>query len=148
MAGESSGSAHKDRTSRHRIVSRQWLRDPDGSTLPRPPPVGTRAPNGLIWGHSLEDFMWIQRIPNVNVLTIWTRSMIKEFAENYDEGEFAAPEPRPRVRRPWPVLRIAQDARNRTVPPVGAYDEGSDHEDDDGEPRAVRSWRVRARSRL
>ena len=86
--------------------------------------------------------MWIQRVPNVNVLTVWTRSMIKEFAENYDEGEFDAPEPLPRVRRPWPVLRIAQDARNRTIPPVGAYDEGSDHEDD--EPRYVRSWRVRA----
>ncbi|EPT03271.1 hypothetical protein FOMPIDRAFT_1116483 [Fomitopsis schrenkii] len=145
MAGDSSAPAHPDRfhySNRRRIVSRQWLRDPSGGLLPRPPPVGTRAPNGLIWGHSLEDFMWIQRVPNVNVLTIWSRSMIKEFAENYDEGEFDTPEPLPRSRRPWPVLRIAQDARNRTIPPVGVYDDGSDHEDD--EPRSVRQWRVRA----
>ena len=144
MAGDSSKATHQGShySNRRRVVSRQWLRDPSGSILPRPPPVGTRAPNGLIWGHSLEDFMWIQRVPNVNVLTIWTRSMIKEFAENYDESEFDAPEPLPRVRHPWPVLRIAQDARNRTIPPIGAYDEGSDHEDD--EPRTVRSWCVRA----
>lgn len=127
---------------RLRMVTRQWLRDPSGGLLPRPPPVGTRAPNGLIWGHSLEDFMWIQRIPNVNVLTIWSRSMIKEFSENYDESEFDKPEPPPRTRRPWPVLRIAHDARNKTIPPVGAYDEGSDHEDD--APGSVRQWRVRA----
>ncbi|KZT64225.1 hypothetical protein DAEQUDRAFT_732892 [Daedalea quercina L-15889] len=137
MSSDSSGPLR-----RRRIVSRQWLRDPGGELLPRPPPVGTRPPNGLVWGHSCEDFMWIQRVPNVNVLTVWSRSMIKEFGENYDESEFDAPEPRPRVRRPWPVLRIARDALNTSVPPLGAYDDGSDHEDDD--QSAVRRWRVRA----
>ncbi|KAH9931571.1 uncharacterized protein B0H18DRAFT_952725 [Fomitopsis serialis] len=141
----SSGKKSEDRfhySNRRRIVSRQWLRDPTGEILPRPPPVGTRTPSGLIWGHSCEDFMWLQRVPNVDVLTIWSRSMIKEFAENYDESEFDAPEPRPRLRRPWPVLRLANDALNRTVPPIGAYDDGSDHEDD--EASDVRCWRVRA----
>lgn len=51
-----------------------------------------------------------------------------------------------RVRRPWPVLRLAKDALNMTVPPLGAYDEGSDHEDDRPELlsfAAPRRWRVR-----
>jgi len=57
---------------RERVVTAQWIRNlnPDGVILPRPPPMGMRTANGLIWGHSLSDFMWIQRIPNINVLTI------------------------------------------------------------------------------
>ncbi|KAH9834784.1 uncharacterized protein C8Q71DRAFT_849124 [Rhodofomes roseus] len=142
-----SGDSDKERedrfhySNRRRKVTRQWLREPDGEPLPRPPPVGTRAPNGLIWGHTCEDLMWIQRIPKVDVLTVWSRSMIKEFGENYDEAEFDAPEPRPRVRRPWPVLRLPDTVFDKNVPPVGAYDEGSDHEDDSGSD--VRWWRVR-----
>ncbi|KZT05014.1 uncharacterized protein LAESUDRAFT_727593 [Laetiporus sulphureus 93-53] len=114
---------------RARLVTRQWLRDPSGPPLPRPPPMGTRTPNGLIWGHTLTDLMWIQRVPGVNVLTVWSRSMIKEFGENYVEAEFAKPEPWPRLRRPWPVLKLPVAKKNTVFPPLGALDEGSDHED-------------------
>ncbi|KAH9933090.1 hypothetical protein B0H21DRAFT_711749 [Amylocystis lapponica] len=89
---------------RTRVVEHQWLRDPDGPILPRPPPLGIRTPSGIIWGHSLDDFMWIQRVPGVDVMTIWSRSMVKELGERYDEAQFEHPEPLPRRRRPWPDL--------------------------------------------
>ncbi|KAI0922746.1 hypothetical protein AcV5_009639 [Taiwanofungus camphoratus] len=114
---------------RKRAVIHEWLRDPKGSPLPRPPPTGVRTPNGIIWAHSLANFMWIQRIPDVNVMTVWSRSMIKEFGENYDESEFAAPEPPPRRRKPWPVLKLPRRSRESVYPPLGVLDEGSDHED-------------------
>ncbi|KAJ7641270.1 hypothetical protein FB45DRAFT_738095 [Roridomyces roridus] len=66
---------------RKRVVYQEWLCDPDGAILPKPPPKGQRTENGIIWGHSLEDFFWIQRIPKINVLTIWTRSMIQTITE-------------------------------------------------------------------
>ncbi|KAL6304650.1 hypothetical protein BKA93DRAFT_749586 [Sparassis latifolia] len=115
---------------RTRIVTHQWARAPNGPLLTKPPPKGMRTPNGLIWAHSIDDFMWIERIPNVGLMTIWSRSMIKEYNENYLEEEFEAPEPRPRLRKPWPVLKLRKGARMWLDPPLSAMDEGSDHEDD------------------
>ncbi|KAH9944873.1 hypothetical protein B0H21DRAFT_435183 [Amylocystis lapponica] len=120
---------------RTRVVEHQWLRDPDGPILPRPPPLGIRTPSGIIWGHSLDDFMWIQRVPGVDVMTIWSRSMIKELGERYDEAQFEHPEPLPRRRRPWPVLRLQKGDRTWVDEPLGAMDEGCDLEHDDSNLR-------------
>lgn len=93
---------------RTRYVTRQWLRDPKGPLLTKPPLQGVRTPNDLIWGHDLNDFFWIQRFPGIDALTIWSRSMIKELGENYDECEFDQPDSLqvPRQRYPWPVLQL------------------------------------------
>ncbi|KDQ52257.1 hypothetical protein JAAARDRAFT_198431 [Jaapia argillacea MUCL 33604] len=113
-------------TERRRKIFLQWPRDPKGPVLPRPPPVGVRPPNGIIWGHSLSDIFWIKRIPEVNCMTAWSRSMIKAFGENYTEDEFDEPEHLPRRRRPWPVLKLPKGVK--VYPPLGAIDEGSDHD--------------------
>lgn len=96
---------------RTRYVHQRWNRDEDGPLLTKPGPQGVRTPNGLIWGHDLNDFFWIQRIPKISLLTIWSRSMIKEYGENYDEHMFAYPDSRqvPRVRHAWPVLKLPRN---------------------------------------
>lgn len=119
---------------RTRYVSQQWLRDPSGPLLKKPAPKGVRAPNGMIWGHGLKDFFWIQRIPNVDILTIWSRTMIKELGENYDEKEFEQADAlqHPRQRHPWPVLRLPKDIAEvhaglaRGASQYGVIDQGCD----------------------
>ena len=93
---------------RKRYVRRQWVRDPKGAVITPPSPKGVRTPNDLIWGHDLNDFFWIQRIPGIDVIMIWSRSMIKELGENYHECEFEQPDSLqvPRLRHPWPVLKL------------------------------------------
>lgn len=95
---------------RRRYVGQQWVRDVNGPVLPKPPPLGVRTPNGLIWGHDLTDFMWIQQLHDVDVFTVWSRSMIKEFGENYDATEWEEEDKKqvPRRRSPWPVLKLPQ----------------------------------------
>ncbi|KAJ7676338.1 hypothetical protein B0H17DRAFT_1139913 [Mycena rosella] len=90
---------------RQRFVYKEWVRDPKGKLLDKPPPQGARAPNGVIWGHTLDDFYWIPRIPGVNVLTIWSRSMIQAFGENYLKEKHDE-ELAPRRLRPYPVLTL------------------------------------------
>ncbi|EKM57233.1 uncharacterized protein PHACADRAFT_254886 [Phanerochaete carnosa HHB-10118-sp] len=111
---------------RTRFVYQQWVRDPKGSLLTKPPPSGVRPPNDLIWGHTLDDFFWIQRIPNIDVLTIWSRSMIKEHGENYDESEFLEPDALqvPRLRHPWPVLKVPNDGIRVPKNSYGVIDQG------------------------
>ena len=87
------------------LIQNQWTRDPNGPPLPQPPPSGKRPPNGIVWGHTMNDFYWIQRRPGINVVTIWSRSMIQEFGENYVGAEHEY-EPSPRVLRPWPILQL------------------------------------------
>lgn len=111
---------------RTRYVYQRWLRKSDGPLLTKPPPLGVRASNELIWGHNLEDFCWIERIPGADVLTIWSRSMIKEYGENYDEGEFQEPDDAqvPRMRHPWPVLKIPNDDIRVRKDAWGVIDQG------------------------
>ncbi|KAJ6472290.1 hypothetical protein C8R47DRAFT_987866 [Mycena vitilis] len=90
---------------RSRFVYRHWVRDPKGKLLEKPPPKGARPANDIIWGHSLNDFYWISRIPGINILTIWSRSMIKEYGENFLDEEHDE-EPEPRRLRPWPSLTL------------------------------------------
>ncbi|KAK7017626.1 hypothetical protein R3P38DRAFT_3559692 [Favolaschia claudopus] len=94
---------------RQRVVYNLWTRDPQGKLLEKPPPTGSRTENNIIWGHTLDDFYWIPRIPGVNLLTIWSRSMIKEYGENFLNLEHEE-EPEPRRLRPWPVLTLPEDA--------------------------------------
>ncbi|KAI0089572.1 hypothetical protein BDY19DRAFT_905875 [Irpex rosettiformis] len=97
---------------RTRYVNKQWVRDPNGPLLKKPEaPHGVRTPSGLIWGHDLRDFFWIQRIPGAHIMTIWSRSMIKELGENYSESEFKQPDSShyPRRRHPWPLLKVPED---------------------------------------
>ncbi|KAF8882974.1 hypothetical protein BD779DRAFT_1787696 [Infundibulicybe gibba] len=108
---------------RTRYVFNEWHRDPHGELLPKPPPKGTRTPDGIVWGHTLNDFFWIRRLPGVNVMTIWSRSMIKEFGENHLK-QADRPEPRPRRFRPWPVLRLPPSATDGHA--LGLIDETCD----------------------
>ncbi|KDQ58457.1 hypothetical protein JAAARDRAFT_193028 [Jaapia argillacea MUCL 33604] len=111
---------------RKRVLTAWWRRDPDGSFLPRPPPAGVRPPNQIIWGHSLLDFFWMERKAPSTLITAWSRSMIKEYGVDYTEDEFDEPEPIPRLRRPWPLLKLPRGIK--VSPPLGAVDEGSDHD--------------------
>lgn len=106
---------------RQRFVYKEWVRDPKGKLLEKPPPRGKRTENNIIWGHSLDDFYWIPRIPGVNVLTIWSRSMIQAFGENYLK-ERHDPEPEPRRLRPWPVLTLPEHLSSASE--LGYIDEG------------------------
>ncbi|RPD61823.1 hypothetical protein L226DRAFT_506637 [Lentinus tigrinus ALCF2SS1-7] len=91
---------------RDRDIRLWWERDPNGPILKRDrAPPGLRTPNGFVWGHQLDHIFWIQRIPGANAITVWSRSMIKEGGEGYDEHEWDEPLTSPRVRRPWPVLK-------------------------------------------
>ncbi|KAJ7510894.1 hypothetical protein B0H11DRAFT_1956500 [Mycena galericulata] len=111
--------------SRSRVVYKEWVRDPQGKLLEKPPPRGKRTENGIIWGHTLADFFWIPRLPGTNILTIWSRSMIQALGEHYpgnERHEDADPEPDPRRLRPWPVLTL----------PAHVPDPGSESASGDG----------------
>ena len=94
--------------------------------LPKCPPKGARLLNGLVWGHTLEDFFWTQPNPNIAVSTIWSRSMIKEFGENYDEERFRELDAQqvPRLRHPWPVLKVPIDGAHVPKDSYGVIDGG------------------------
>jgi len=114
-----------------------WPRKDGGPLLPRPPPCGYRPPNGIMWGHYLDEFCLYPRIPNVpQLLTVWSRSMIKEFNEIYTESleDVAFVDPhclKPRRRRPWPVLKVPRPGTLERAGPddLGFVDGGSDHEE-------------------
>lgn len=105
---------------RCRFVYNQWVRDPNGPFLKKPPPTGKRLANQIVWGHSVHDFFWIQRIPGINVVTIWSRSMIQEFGENFVQADHSD-EPNPRQLRPWPILQLPSGVHSD--PPLGLVDE-------------------------
>lgn len=119
-----------------------WPRDEHGGPLPIPPPEGYRPPNGCMWGHDPSEFCYIRRRPGVDgKRTIWTRSMIRDFGECYDQEleceYFYNPEidPQPRLRRPWPVLKVSssKSLESKKIvydPPLGHIDEGCDHDND------------------
>ena len=113
---------------RTRFVYQWWDRAPDGKYLDKyNAPLGKRTPNGAVWGHSTNDLFMIQRVPDVNVVTCWSRSMIKEYGERpIDDGD----EPHtPRIRRPYPLLKIDKDVECPESRMYDCFDEGSDHED-------------------
>ncbi|KAI0658078.1 hypothetical protein C8Q70DRAFT_1135933 [Cubamyces menziesii] len=118
---------------RTRFVGFTVERDPDGPLLKKDQsPPALRTPNGLIWAHEIDEFFYIPRSPQVpNYVTTWSRSMLKTIGEQYDaleQGFWDAPLYPPRVIRPWPVLKLPNDHPAQTDPPIGAIDEGCDHE--------------------
>jgi len=113
---------------RTRFVHQWWDRVPGGKYLDKhDPPLGKRTPNGAVWAHSTDDLFMIQRIPGVDIVTCWSRSMIKEFGERpIDDGD----EPHmPRIRRPYPLLKIDKDVECSESWMYSCFDEGSDHGD-------------------
>lgn len=123
---------------RTRYVNKLWLRDPQGPLIKKPPPLGVRTPSALIWGHDLNDFFWLQRIPGQDIMTIWSRSMIKHYGENYDEKEFKQSDSThyPRRRHPWPVLKVPKEFKKWETPLVkevyGIIDPGCEEHADIG----------------
>ena len=114
---------------RTRFIYQWWERPPKGKHLTgRDAPRGKRTPNGAIWGHSIDEFFMLQRIPGVNVITCWSRSMIKELNERpIDDGD---DEPyMPRIRRPYPLLKIDEGIDCPESSMYGCFDGGSDHGD-------------------
>lgn len=113
---------------RTRFVYQWWDRAPDGKFLDKhDSPRGKRTPNGAVWGHSTRDLFLIQRIPGVNVVTFWSRSMIKELGERPIDDE---DEPdMPRIRRPYPLLKIDKDVDCPESEMYSYFDEGSQHGD-------------------
>ena len=75
---------------------------------------GIRTPNGQPWGHDLDDFYRIERVPGIPVETLWSISMIQEFysQDKDDKGNSSLRATRvdgphmPRVRQPWPLLKL------------------------------------------
>lgn len=114
---------------RHIIFGRP--RDPNGGPLPSPGPRGYRTPDGYVWGHSLESFFRISVLKNINFMRVYSRSMLKELGEDYREEDYSHPEPRPRIRKPWPVLCSRRVIK--TTPTLEDDDHDSDHEDDEDE---------------
>ena len=112
------------------FIYNQWVRDPNGPFLDKcKAPIGKRTPNGMIWGHSINDFFWIERQSGMRVMTVWSRSMIQEFGENYADEEHD-PEPQPRLMRPWPLLKLKTPKHLQPENNFGIIDEGCDYYDD------------------
>ncbi|CDO76773.1 hypothetical protein BN946_scf184978.g2 [Trametes cinnabarina] len=120
---------------RTRFVHLAFTRDPNGPVLKKNEgPRGVRTPNGLIWGHTLDEFVHIPRVPSIpQYITTWSRSMLKDLDEHYDEVEpmYDWPIVPPRIVRPWPVLSLPRDHPAQTDPPIGAIDEGCELEHSD-----------------
>ncbi|RDX52430.1 hypothetical protein OH76DRAFT_1433883 [Lentinus brumalis] len=96
-----------EKQKRERDIHLFWERDPKGPILQRDrAPPGLRTANGFVWGHQVDHIFWIQRIPGAQALTVWSRSMIKEGGEGHDQHQWDEPLTSPRVRRPWPVLKM------------------------------------------
>lgn len=110
-------------------------RDPNGVVIQKSNPYrGLRAPNGFIWAHFVNEFVYIPRVPSVrNYVTTWSRSMVKALGENYDEieGLWHTPLVPPRLIRPWPVLKLPPGHPAQPDPPLGAIDEGCKWEHSD-----------------
>ncbi|TCD61130.1 hypothetical protein EIP91_008995 [Steccherinum ochraceum] len=117
-----------------------WPRKNDPPTLPHPPPHGIRPPNGLIWGHSSNEFVCIKKDATTveDEYATWSRSMLQDQGEAYtkewEEEFFCRPDvvAKPRRRKLWPVLKMAgKGGLKRGLemdPPMGEVDQGSDHE--------------------
>jgi hypothetical protein len=103
-----------DKDERKRFINQDWERNPNGPFLERDQgPNGNRTPNGQIWGHSLSDFYFIQRVPGLNYITIWSTSMLQNLDDSLSSSqkELLAADKRhfPRVLQPWPLLCIPDD---------------------------------------
>ncbi|PIL28844.1 hypothetical protein GSI_08890 [Ganoderma sinense ZZ0214-1] len=122
-----------DPEGRKRRLCSIWKRNPDGPYLEKDrAPVGYRTPNGLVWGHTIDELCLIERDPGLPIFTQYSRSQLKELGENYDDVEWDyAPLVRPRVKRPWPILKLPKRHPANTTPPIGVIDGGCGEEHDE-----------------
>ena len=135
------GSGHDDaprKDARQRFIYQLWERDPNGPILKRGhAPEGCRTPNGQVWGHSLSDFFWIERIPGVSVRTVWSTSMIQKLNDSLSPSQkkLLASDERhfPRVLQPWPLLCVPNDKGELETLSLGG-DEGCERGHD---PRSM-----------
>lgn len=84
----------KAKTTRTRVVSRSWPRDPKGKFIaPDDMPPGRTTSNGVeLWGATLLDFFWVRRIPNISsFLTLTTGSKLAAWMKKHGE-KYAADE--------------------------------------------------------
>ena len=88
-----------------RFIFRIWPRDPKGQTLKETPP-GKIAGNGLpLWGATLYDFYYVQRIPKLpNSLTMSTGSKLGSWTKNIAELKHAKHELEAAEKEPDPVI--------------------------------------------
>ena len=99
---------------RKRFIYLNMKRDPNGPILRRGCwPPGCRTPNLHIWGHTLLDIFWIERIPGIAYLTPWSTSMLQQLYDSLPPSQ-KAPLPAgeyqfPRVLQPWPLLCVPND---------------------------------------
>ena len=123
-----------DPQGRKRRLCSVWQRASDGRYLEKDQaPVGFRTPNGLVWGHTIDELCLTERDPGLPIYTQYSRSQLKELGENYDDAEWDyTPLVRPRVKRPWPILKLPKRHPANTTPPIGAIDGGCDEEHDEG----------------
>ncbi|KAH0832366.1 hypothetical protein J3R83DRAFT_13395 [Lanmaoa asiatica] len=75
----------------NRFIFRHWPRDPNGKPMLPSPTRGKEAGNGLdLWGATLYDFYYVNRIPNLaNALTISTGSKLIKVMTAFGELEHA-----------------------------------------------------------
>ncbi|KAI0343570.1 hypothetical protein BDW22DRAFT_1356027 [Trametopsis cervina] len=115
---------YPDQGGNKRYIRQKWLRDPNGEFLPNfyELPRSHRTPNGRVWGHNLDELFWINRFPNGNcdVMTCWSRSMLKDYGENYLSSMWRESEEHavPHLRKPWPLLAL--DAPESEALPAAA----------------------------
>ena len=103
-----------DKEKRRRFVYQQWKRDSNGPLLRRgEAPDGCRTPNGQVWGHTLDDFFWVERVPGVAVCCIWSTSMAKILNDRLPPSQKTPVDEEeplfPRVLQPWPLLCVPND---------------------------------------
>ncbi|PSR97594.1 hypothetical protein PHLCEN_2v4301 [Hermanssonia centrifuga] len=73
---------------------------------------GARTPNGLVWGHAVTDFYWIDKLPNDPSIVeplIWSATMLKESHRAFRKRIHTSSDT-PSLNQPWPVLRLVKFA--------------------------------------
>ena len=121
---------------RKRFIYLNMKRDPNGPILRRGCwPPGCRTPNLNIWGHTLLDIFWIERIPGIAYLTPWSTSMLQQLYDSLPPSQKEVlPTSEyhfPRVLQPWPLLCIPNDKGNLETLCLGG-DEGCERGHDPG----------------
>ncbi|KAG6379323.1 hypothetical protein JVT61DRAFT_11782 [Boletus reticuloceps] len=79
--------------SKKRVVFRFWPRKRNSKPLQPTKLRGTLSPDGYVWGETLYDFYYVNRLPSVdNFVSISTGSMLRQVMESMSELDAAAPE--------------------------------------------------------
>ncbi|KAF8432763.1 hypothetical protein L210DRAFT_3557845 [Boletus edulis BED1] len=79
--------------SKKRTVFRFWPRKLNSKRLDPTKLRGTLSPDGYVWGETLYDFYYVNRLPSVdNFVSISTGSMLRQVMESIGELDAAAPE--------------------------------------------------------